>query len=301
MKTLLLTAAATLALTAGMAGVASADVQTNWTLDKTKITLINEPTNIYKTETVTVTDTQPLDSEASALAVVNSSVIDAVVGTANVVDPNIGNPGNPPAQTFPGDFRNYDIWRSTLITSSVTYNTGIGQLNQDVGNNSNQGNVLAAGFVFGGNDLAKAEAYVEQLGEGNSARNIEAQANLKAQGADVLHGPLIPQIFSDIESSIDHNVGVFMVNQNSGNNNQQHNALAAAVGDNAFTALADAGLHQVNSGNHVYDLNTVKQDTLNNSVNSNQGIVLVNQSAGDNNNQATVVNVAAIASFVALP
>jgi hypothetical protein len=41
--------------------------------------------------------------------------------------------------------------------------------------------------------------------------------------------------------------------------------------------------------------------TINASVNSNQGLVMVNQSVGDNNNQATVVNVAAIASFVALP
>jgi hypothetical protein len=309
MKTLLLSAVASLALTVAFAGAASADVTTDWTLIKTKTTTINEPTTIYKTETIIVTDTQPLNSEASGLVVINSSVEGAVVGTANVVDPNIGNLSNPPAEPFTGDFTNYDIHRSTLITGSVTTNTGIGQLNQDVGNNSNQGNVLAAGLVFGGNDLAKAEAYVEQLGEHNSARNIEDPNYLKANSAyntgnpslTPLQGPLVPQISADIENSINHNVGVFMVNQNAGNNNQQHNALAAAIGDNAFTALADAGLHQVNSGNHVYDLNTVKQDTINASVNSNQGLVMVNQSVGDNNNQATVVNVAAIASFVALP
>ena len=92
-----------------------------------------------------------------------------------------------------------------------------------------------------------------------------------------------------------------MANQNAGNNNQQHNVLAAAVGDNAFTALADAGLHQVNSGNTSYDVNTVKEDLIQHSVNNNTGIVAFNQSVGNNNNQATVINVAAISSSVGLP
>jgi len=292
-----------------MSGAASADVATNWTVNKTKTTNIYEPTTITKTITVTVTDTQPLNSEASGLVVINSSVIGSVVGRALVIDPNIGNLDGETAQDFVGQVDNYDLHRSTLLTGSVTTNTGIGQLNQDVGNDSNQGNAVAAGLTFGGNDFAKAEAYVEQLSQFNSARNIEGESNLVSNSQfntgnpslTPLQGPLVPQITADVENSINHNVGVFMVNQNSGNNNQQHNALAAAIGDNALTALADAGLHQVNSGNHVYDLNTVKQDTINASVNSNQGIVALNQSVGDNNNQATVVNVAAISSFVALP
>jgi hypothetical protein len=312
MKTLLLAAAASLALTAAMAGAASADVTTNWTVNKTKTTTINEPTTITKIITVTVSDTKPLDSEASGLVVINSTVENAIVGTAHVSDPLIGTQGEVGIPDFYGDEQNYDIHRSATLTASMLHNTGIGQLNQDVGNNSNQGNAIAVAFVFGGNDLAKAEAYVEQLSVNNSSRNVE-NGDPSSPGNNLIpnthydngvtpdQGYFLPQISALIDGSINNNTGVFFVNQNAGNNNQQHNALAAAVGDNAFTALADAGLHQLNSGNHVYDINTVKQDTINGSVNFNSGIVAVNQSSGDNNNQATVINVAAISSFLALP
>jgi hypothetical protein len=315
MKTLLLAAAASLALTAAMSGAAKADDLTNWTVNKTKTTTITEPTTITKNETVTVTDTQPLNSAASGLVTINSSVTGAVVGTADVVDPLIGTINAPNIPTFLGDESNYDIHRSATTTNSVLRNTGLGELNQDVGNNSNQGNAVAAGFVFGGNDLVKAEAYVEQLSTDNSSRNIE-DGDPNSPGNNLIpnpafntgnpsltpdQGPLLPQIAASMTGSMDTNTGVFFANQNAGNNNQQHNALAAAIGDNAFTALADAGLHQLNSGNHVYDVNTVKQDTVNTSVNSNSGIVALNQSVGDNNNQATVINVAAISSFVSLP
>lgn len=306
MKKLLMTAVAGLALAGMGASVANADATTNWTFTKNKTTTINEPTTITKIISINVTDTLPLDSAASALVAINSSVTGAIVGTAHVVDPLIGvgpNQDGPVFPTFDGNEGNYDIHRSALITGSVLNNTGIGQLNQDVGNNSNQGNVVATGLVFGGNDFADAEAYVEQLSTGNSARDAEAFANLVPVDGDPLLGglTLVPLITATLDGSMNDNTGVFMANQNAGNNNQQHNALAAAIGSNAFTALADAGLHQVNSGNTSYDINTVKEDLITNSVNSNTGIVAFNQSVGNNNNQATVVNVSAIASFVGLP
>lgn len=298
MKKLLMTAVAGLALAGMGASAANADALTNWTFTKHKTTTINEPTNVTKIISINVTDTLPLDSAASALVAINSSITGATVGTAHVTDP-LG-----VFDQFNGDPMNYNIHRSADINGSVLNNTGIGQLNQDVGNNSNQGNVVAAGLVFGGNDFADAEAYVEQLSTGNSARDVEDFLNLQApDGGEPLLGglTLVPLITATLEGSMNHNTGVFFANQNAGNNNQQHNALAAAVGENAFTALADAGLHQVNSGNHSYDVNTVKEDLINSSVNNNTGIVAFNQSVGNNNNQATVINVSAISSFVGLP
>jgi hypothetical protein len=297
MKKLLLSAVATAVLTGLAAGAANADVLTNWTVNKIKTTTISEPTTITKTSTIAVTDNKALDSAASALALVNSSVSGDTVGTATVVDPLGVLP------TFVGVPTNYDIHRSVLTTGSMLNNTGIGQLNQDVGNNTNQGNVIAAGFVFGGNDLAKAEAYVEELSTNNAARDVESFSNLvPVVGAPLLGGfTLQPLITATLNGSMNANTGLFMANQNAGNNNQQHNALAAAIGDNAFTALADAGLHQVNSGNTSYDINTVKEDLIQASLDHNTGIVAFNQSVGNNNNQATVINVAAISSFVGLP
>jgi len=302
MKKLLMTAVAGLALAGMGAGVANADATVNWTFNKAKNTVIVEPTTITKIISISVTDTKPLDSAASALVAINSSISGAVVGTAHVVDPNIGTQSDGgPFQDFTGNEFNYDIHRSALITGSVLNNTGIGQLNQDSGNNSNQGNVVAAGLVFGGNDFADAEAYVEQLSTGNSARDAEDFTNLVSQEPGVGGLTLVPLITATLDGSMNHNTGVFFANQNAGNNNQQHNALAAAIGENAFTALADAGLHQVNSGNHSYDINTVKEDLIQNSVDNNTGIVAFNQSVGNNNNQATVVNVSAISSWVGLP
>jgi len=301
MKKLLMTAAAGLALAGMGASAASADVLTSWTFNKTKLTTINEPTNVTKVISISVTDTKPLDSAASALVAINSSVTGAIVGTAHVSDPLIGVINAPGIPDFYGDEGNYDIHRSAMITGSVLNNTGIGQLNQDVGNNSNQGNVVAAGFVFGGSDFADAEAYVEQLSTGNSARDVEDSGNFVFVNPGLGGLTIVPLITATLDGSMNHNTGVFFANQNAGNNNQQHNALAAAIGDNVFTALADAGLHQVNSGNHSYDVNTVKEDLIQNSVDNNSGIVAFNQSVGNNNNQATVVNVSAIASFVALP
>jgi len=324
MKNLLLSAVASMALTAGMvsvAGVAHADSTSTWTLTKVKNTTITENTTILKTETITINDTLALDSEASALVVINSTVEDAKVGNASFSDPVTGTSG---FGSFSGDPFNYGIRRTSTIHDSVEHDVGVGQVNQDSGNNSNQGNVISAGFVFNAvtstatgtgtiaANLANAEAMVEQLSEHNDSRNIEEFSSgpnnglvkntaFSTTGSAPDEGPLVPQIEATLDDSFDHDVGVFMGNQNAGNNNEQHNALAAAIGDNTFTALSTAALHQLNTGNHVFDVNTVKEDLIHNSVNFNQGLVMFNQSVGENNNQATVVSLAAISSFVDLP
>jgi hypothetical protein len=306
---------------------AFADVFTFWNFTKGKFTEINEVTQIEKTINIYVTDTQELDSSADAIVAVNSSITGDVVTFATVDALLPGNDGgftttgtldgNPVVANgtgdgvlFHGDQLNMQIHHTNTITNSVDHDTGIGQLNQDSGNNSNQGNVISAAFVFdatgvapvetGTNppkvvngDVAKAEAYVEQLNTDNSAYDIEA--------SPFTNGLLVPFISATISGSISNDTGVFMVNQNAGNMNSQHNALAAAVGDNTFTALSDAGLNQVNEGNTSFDINTVKSDLITNSVNHDTGIVAVNQSVGNMNNQATVISVAAIASFVGLP
>jgi len=309
MKNLLLTAAATIALVA-VAAPASADNFAYWNVLRLKATFILETDCITKDITVTVTDTKPLDSEGSALVIVNSRITNDVVGVAYVEDPQIDAGPNSLKGPFAGDPNDYHIRRYAVIggdgsdtpDGAILRNTGIGQLNQDVGNNSDQGNVVAAGLVFGGDSVAKAEAYVEQHNSNNSSRWIEDFFGLPTVSGDPADpsnpGDLAPVVAAYIDGSIDDNTGVFMVNQNAGNMNSQHNVLALAVGDNAFTALADAGLNQVNANNTTFDDNTVKADWINDSVNGNTGVVAVNQSVGSMNNQATVINVAAISSSV---
>jgi hypothetical protein len=329
MKKLLLTTGAVAALSF-VCAPAFADVFTFWNFSKGKFTEINEVTQIEKTINVYVTDTTELDSSAQALVAVNDSITGDLVTFATVGQ--IGSPGVPntggftttggfdgntltgTGTLFAGDQLNFGIHHASTITGSVQNDVGIGQLNQDSGNNSDQGNTISAAFVFDkagtapteaattpptvvvNGDVAKAEAYVEQLNENNTAYDIEFSPYVP--NTTTLHAPFIT---ATITNSITGDVGVFMVNQNAGNMNSQQNALAAAVGDNTFTALSDAGLNQVNEGNFSFDINTVKSDDIDHSINNDTGIVAVNQSVGNMNNQATVISVSAIASFVGLP
>ncbi|MFI4934571.1 MAG: hypothetical protein ACHP7N_08130 [Caulobacterales bacterium] len=327
MKKLLLMTAGAFALSTA-AAPALADSFTNWNFAKGKFTEINETTQIEKTINVYVTDTVELDSSASSLVAVNSNISGDLVTFATVKQLLPGNKGGFTASgtgnagTFDGTsvvgsgtlfFGNQgemNVHRHSLITNSVDLNTGIGQLNQDSGNNSNQGNAVSAAFVFDAKgtapietvatgtapvvvngDVAKAEAYVEQLNTNNAAYHLEGS----------VVAPSAAEITADLANSFNSNIGVFMGNQNAGNMNSQENALSAAVGDNTMTALADAGLNQVDTGNIAFEINTVKEESITNSVNHNVGIVMFNQSVGNMNNQATVVNVAALASTVGLP
>jgi hypothetical protein len=103
-----------------------------------------------------------------------------------------------------------------------------------------------------------------------------------------------------IRDSILFNVGIVGVNQDSGNMNNQANAFAVAVVDvtgvGAF-ANPQAAADQYNYGNFVWEVDPTialrKADYLINSVNNNQGVVGVNQSVGNMNNQGNAVAIAA--------
>jgi hypothetical protein len=101
-------------------------------------------------------------------------------------------------------------------------------------------------------------------------------------------------LIARIEGSVSGNTGIVGVNQNSGNMNNQTNAVAAAIGVNPTLALGEGALGQVNSGNTVRAENTVKYDEIGNgSVSGNSGVVGVNQSVGDMNNQMNAFSIAA--------
>jgi hypothetical protein len=103
-----------------------------------------------------------------------------------------------------------------------------------------------------------------------------------------------------IDNSVNTNVGVVGVNQNAGNMNNQTNSLALAVGPDAVYALAEANLGQENAHNIIMELNTNKADTISGSVNGNIGIVQVNQSVGNMNNQASAFSISVLTSSVAI-
>jgi len=295
MKKLLLMAAASVALSGFAAAPAGATSLTDWTFIKEKNTLIIDNTYVDKTVDIWVNDVQPLDSAGKSLVAINSDIVGDFVTYAIVVPPPGVFPGEQGSQTDFGNPFGYLISRHATITGSVLNDVGIGQINQDVGNNSNQGNVIAAGLVFGGNDLVSAEAYEQDINILNRAYHVEPKPLTEDPNALTVGNQT-----ADLTGSFNNLTGVFMGNQNAGNMNSQHNALSAAVGDAAFTALADAGLDQVNGGNVTYDANTVKRDNITGSINANTGIVTFNQSVGSMNNQSTIINLAVLSSSVGL-
>jgi hypothetical protein len=260
---------------------ALADVTATMDVTKDKVVLIVQPTVIVKEAEIRVTYRDELTDAATAQALVNSNTSGNVVTWSRDNDPEDG-------VNTAGNRTDMRIVRKAITENSVLRNLGIGQLNQDSGNFTNQGNVVSAGLDFGKDAFANAEAYAEQLTTRNTVFHSEGTVAGRAN----------PQIDAVITGSFNTNEGVFMGNQNSGNVNSQHNVLALAVADSAVWALSDAGLNQVNAGNQAFETNSVKRDLITNSVNGNTGVVMINQSVGNMNNQATVVSIAALTSAV---
>ena len=88
-------------------------------------------------------------------------------------------------------------------------------------------------------------------------------------------------------------VGLIGINQNAGNMNNQTSSVALALGVGAQVALSESALGQVNSGNKVYEVGTMKTDLIENSLNYNLGTVQVNQSSGNMNNQGSSIAISA--------
>jgi hypothetical protein len=322
---------------------ASADVEVYASIQKTKDITVTETINITKTVDLTVTVDVIYNAAAEADAIVNQE------NAENRVDSSLG-------QLVPNlsDVNNYGIDLDAEITDSIINNTGIVDVNQDVGNMANQGNQVALAVALPGSDTLEADTPVvvnsqseaEQInrdnavwhGEDNGAAgsaqwllnnpdgnnenavidgsingnvgivnvnqnagNMNNQANSEALAVAInLAGVALSEAALGQVNINPDNTGIINVNQNAGNMNNQSNGVSAAVGIGALVALSDADLGQLNSGNHVDEFETVKVGSINGSVNGNTGIVNVNQSTGNMNNQGNVVSIAATVSGAVL-
>ena len=252
------------------------------TADITKFKDITVTLDVFKDKELFIFVTQELFAEgaAEADAIANQLNDDNVVtGVDGVAD-------NPDAA--------FGIQKVADITTSVNENQGVVGLNQDTSNMVNQGNLVSVALTNTGNgteedSVTNSQAEAEQINFNNSVTHFE-----------VLDVNLLPDLTATIESSINNNSGVVGVNQNAGNMNNQLNALALAVGLGSKFALSEAALGQENTGNIVNEIETVKSDLISNSGSGNSGIIGVNQSSGNMNNQASVVSMAVLTSSVAI-
>ena len=195
----------------------------------------------------------------------------------------------------------YGINRHAVINGSVNTNTGIVGVNQDVGNMVNQANVVAIALTTTPATVVDAAGVTRNIG---SVVNSQAEADQKNERNTVVQREVFDRSRLDrsatISGSVNGNSGVVGVNQNSGNMNNQLNKLSLAIGPGAHVALSEAALGQVNAHNKVTEVATNRVDRIFGAASNNSGIVGVNQSSGNMNNQASVVSMAVLTSKVAI-
>lgn len=287
MKKLLLTCSVS-ALLVGAAGYADAQVEGAWlhaTTNLNKTVITNEAITI----TTNVAIVQPVVTVAD----------DAAESSATAQQTNSGNQ----------DCGNCAEKADVLYYSQDT-NTGLTSVNQAGGNDNNQGTLVSAavdsyngntgttpsgtpttpsGTPTGGQGFAHAQAEATQV---NSENDVEA-VDLTFRNALIDH-------------SDNGNNGLTYTNQATGNNNNQLNELSLAFSERpSGTALAEADLGQFNTGNTVGEgastsespvVGINKTATVSASLNNNVGVFGVNQTAGNNGNQANIVTIAAVGS-----
>ena len=211
------------------------------------------------------------------------------------------------------NYNNYmEVGDSTFADNmSGSFNgfTGIGQSNQAAGQMNNQGNVAAVAFVSNNDAFSSALTAV-----GVSNKNNEFTANHKK---DALGGytdwwtPATTLTQTDtMTNSFTGFIGIGQSNQSAGSMNNQNNAVAVAAGvkddpgspkgwagdfkgGGSMVAMAASELAMTNSCNKFQIDKATFTNNMTGSFNNFVGIGQSNQSAGNMNNQANVVSVAA--------
>lgn len=176
------------------------------------------------------------------------------------------------------DFCNY---KEAKLENSITNNTGTVQVNQASGHINNQANVIsiAVDSLPGGSPPPSAD----------KLSFTESQVVLEQANLNTITLTYDSDLYANILGSINSNTGVVQFNQNSSNVNNQHNIIAVAVGS-AAVALNEVALGQVNANLKAGDLDVTRITYIGNSINSNTGVVQVNQNVGTLNNQANIVS-----------
>ena len=260
-------------LVLGLTVPAMADVWVYGEINKDKNIIVKENVNIKKNINIDVTIDNILKKAAEADAVINQ------YNGFNWACENCAE-------------------KTADILSSILYNTGVVNVNQATGNMNNQGNVVSVAVdvwpVQPSPNGTPAPTSKGGLAHAQTSATQEMALNVIET-----HDILWRNAF--ITNSINYNKGIVGVNQSAGNINNQLNAVTAAVCLDGVMALAEADLGQFNPGDShsqfgpqsVYEFNTNKTARITGSVNSNTGVVGVNQTVGNMANQANIANVAA--------
>jgi hypothetical protein len=291
MKRLLLTCGA-LALLTGAGGYAQAQTSpTPWLHSTTALSK-----TIAETENINVTTNVGIAQTVTAVAN-DAAEASATANQTNQSNRDCGNCAE----------------KLDVIENSSDLNTGLTSINQAAGNDNNQGTLVSAAIDTyvpssptgggtptdpGTQGFAHAQAEATQVNGGTSVGdNVALNNDVEAVDLQFRTGT--------ITNSVNSNNGLAFVNQATGNNDNQINELSVAFSERpSGVALAEADLGQFNTGNRVGEgddgadpsapIGIHKSAIITASMNDNVGVFGVNQSVGNNGNQANLVSVAAV-------
>jgi hypothetical protein len=257
---------------------------------------------IDKTITVNVDYDEEVIGDAEAHTLVNQT------NAHNTVDGALSGSDDPEGSPGGSGSLNFDLELDALIEDSISRNTGVVGVNQDVGNMVNQANAVSLAETVSTSSITESQAHAEQDNFDNSVTEFERLTFLDGTPVtpDDLPDPpgvldpalLDPDKTAYIINSVNNNAGIVGVNQNAGNNNNQANGVALAVGFGSHVALAEADLGQYNACNKVESFETFRPDLIQNSINDNSGVVQVNQTSGNNNNQGSMISFSALTTTI---
>lgn len=169
---------------------------------------------------------------------------------------------------------------ATIAPATFDNAGGVINVNQAPGSINNQGNAASVAIAQAGNAAIGASATAEKLNDDNK---VDAQASVRSNA---------------IEPAFMAAKGIIGVNQAAGNLNNQDNATSLGVGANSMAAVSASDLGLVNMGNEGSYFATTKTDALNGGFVGAAGVIGVNQSSGDMNNQANVVSLSLTTSVL---
>ncbi len=236
---------------------AGSKTKLNVDIEKDKTVDVTETVTITKDVDIDVRVDVDLDAAAEANTLVN----------AEIKDNSVVKDGSGGLETL-----------AKISNNAFKNATGIIQVNQAPGNMNNQGNAAAVAVVLGAGPAVTHSS----VGEVDVNKDNEAY----------IYNTTVKDVITD--SAFSGVVGVLSVNQAAGNMNNQHNSVAIAAGE-AVVALSEADLGQVNADNFVEEIGTYKYYIINdNAFEGSHGVISVNQSAGNMNNQSNVVSISFI-------
>jgi hypothetical protein len=298
------------------AGTASADVFVYATIDKTKTVTVTVDVDINKYIDLFVYEYISVDAVAEQLIIKNqrnqfnfvedenadalASIDGSVTGASGIVLINqapgfVNNQGNEVSVTAantPGN-TGYRPVPSTSTVSGDPTRVSVADWRDTAAVDSFQESTSGV-FVH-------AEVSVEQINGWSPNTTTDGILQSPTEWANEYVNTFGSILTDSISGSFADGAGVAGVNQAAGSLNNQNNALAIAIGDEAVYALGEADLGQFNTYNLVDTVDQIRTDEISGgSFDGYSGVAMVNQSSGSVNNQANVVDIAVTAD-VQLP